>query len=344
MRKTLSLALCALALLALLLPPAAISGEGAFPATVTKGPLHLRKEPDKKSASLGRYPTGTKLEALADAGEFCRVRMEDGRAGYMMKAFLDFPRGLPPQEVVTPTPAPTPDLTRHNALARGIDPNRPMVALTFDDGPQPSTEKVLEVLDRFGARATFFILGKNIAGNEETLRNIARGGHELGTHSWSHPNFTKVSASVVESQTRRTMDKVFELTGQMPRVMRPPYGATDRLSRRPLAAMGLPIILWKVDSLDWKTRNARQIVSTVQENVSNGAIVLMHDVWESTALALETLLPALSEKGYQFVTVSELFSFRSEPIKAGWEYSALDVKNIAPGLTPVPPSPAPVSP
>ena len=93
------------------------------------------------------------------------------------------------------------------------------------------------------------------------------------------------------------MDKVFELTGQMPRVMRPPYGATDRLSRRPLAAMGLPIILWKVDSLDWKTRNARQIVSTVQEKVSNGAIVLMHEVWESKALALETLLPALSEKG-----------------------------------------------
>lgn len=340
MRKALSLALCALALLALLLPPAG-GTEGAFPAVVAKGPLHLRKEPDKGAASLGRYPTGTQLAALADAGDFCRVRMKDGREGYMMKAYLDFPQGLPPREVVTPTPAPTPDLTRHNALLRGIDPNRPMVALTFDDGPQPSSEKVLAALDRFGARATFFILGKNIAGNEETLRRIAQSGHELGTHSWSHPNFTKVSASVVESQTRRTMDKVFEVTGLTPRIMRPPYGATNRISRRPLARMGLPIILWRVDSLDWKTRSASQIVSTVREKVSNGAIVLMHDVWESTALALETLLPELAEKGYQFVTVSELFSFRNEPVKAGWEYSSLDVKNIQPGLTPAPPSPAP---
>jgi peptidoglycan/xylan/chitin deacetylase (PgdA/CDA1 family) len=273
---------------------------------------------------------------LADGEIFCRVRTPDGREGYMMKEYLEFENGLPPREVITPSPAPTPDLTRQNALARGVDPNKPMLALTFDDGPHPDSLLVVEALEAHGARGTFFVLGKNIQGNEEVLRRIAQGGHQIGAHTWSHPNLREISQSAVRSQITRTMDKIQEVTGQTVTMLRPPYGALNRLSRRTVTELGLPVILWSVDSLDWKTRSASKTIDTILSQAQNGAIILCHDVWDSTGRAMQTLVPALIEKGYQLVTVAEMMSFRNEPLKPGWEYSFLDTAKIEPGLTPMP--------
>ncbi len=333
MKRLVSLFLAAVMLLSIL---PIMAEEGPFTAKVAGGALHLRKEADKKAASLGRYRSGTEVTLLADAGEFVKVKTPDGKTGYMMKEFLDIKDGLPPLEVVTPTPAPTPDLTRQHALERGIDPNKPMIALTFDDGPMPESERVLNALQQNGARATFFILGKNIEGNEKVLKRMVDEGHQVGAHSWSHPNFTEISQSAVLSQMTRTMNKVKEITGYDITMMRPPYGALHRISRRPMVELGLPVILWSIDSLDWKTRSASKTVNEIVSQAKNGAIVLCHDVWESTGAAMETLLPQLMEKGYQFVTVAEMMSFRNEPLKPGNEYGHLDIAKIVPGLTPIP--------
>lgn len=333
MEKRFITLIVAIIMAAVILLPALASED--FPATVTGGALHLRAEPDKHARSLGRYKSGTRVFLLADGEVFCKVRTKDGKEGYMMKEFLQAENGLPPMEVITPAPEPTPDPSREQALARGIDPNKPMIALTFDDGPQPGTTEVLAVLKQYGALATFFILGKNIEGNEEILRETAEAGHELGVHSWYHSDFTKISQSAVGSQVKRTMDTVLEMTGREISLVRPPFGALNRLARRPLTGMGLPVILWNVDSLDWKTRSAKSTAKNLLQKAAPGAIVLMHDVWLSTAEALKTALPELLSRGYQLVTVSEMMSFRKEPLTAGNEYSHLAPEMLAvspPGL------------
>lgn len=118
--------------------------------------------------------------------------------------------------------------------------------------------------------------------------------------------------------------------------MRPPYGANNRLSRRVLKNMGLPIILWSVDSLDWKTRSTSATVKNILAQAEDGAIVLCHDVWNTTGRAMEEVIPKLIEKGFQLVTVSEMMSFRQEPMNAGTEYNRLDRSKVEPGLTPLP--------
>ncbi|HSK67706.1 MAG TPA: polysaccharide deacetylase family protein [Candidatus Limnocylindria bacterium] len=310
--------------------PAPQADAASCAAVINGGQLHLRAKPEKDAPSLGRYPSGTRLTVLYDGDTFCRVRTPDGKEGYMMKEFLSFEGALPGAEPPAPTPAP--DLSRRQALARGIDPDKPMLALTFDDGPQPESLRVLNALNAHGARATFFILGRNIEGNEYVLAKIAEGGHELATHSWSHPNLTEISESAVRSQMTRTMDKILEVTGQQVRLMRPPYGAADRLSRRVLADLGLPVILWGVDSLDWKTRSARATAKTILKEARDGAIILCHDIWASTGEAMEAVVPELIRRGFQLVTVSEMMSFRDEPLRPGWEYSHFDRARLDPGL------------
>lgn len=328
------MALLLVAVLTALVAVPALASED-YPARVAKGPLHLRKRPEKSAPSLGRYKGGTVVYVQADGEVFCRVVTQDGKEGYMMKEYLTFEKGLPPMEAL---PTPTPDLTREQALARGIDPNKPMIALTFDDGPQPDSLIVLEALNAHGVKGTFFVLGKNIAGNEDVLRKIAEGGHQIASHSWSHPNFREISESAVLSQMERSMEKIQEVTGQQVTMMRPPYGATNRTSRRPLVQLDLPIILWSIDSLDWKTRSTSATVNTIVSQATNGAIVLCHDVWNTTGEAMKEVVPALIAKGFQLVTVAEMMSFRKDPIKPGWEYSHLDPKNIETDLTPAPQS------
>lgn len=328
MKRFLTILLSALMLFSVISGPA-LAGQAA-PSTgqVKGGALHLRERPDQNARSLGRFKSGTQVELLFTSGEYFKVRTQTGQVGYMVRDFLEVEGPLPQEEPVPPEPTILPDRTRENALARGIDPNKPMLALTFDDGPQPASLKVLEALNQVGAKGTFFILGKNIAGNEEILKQIADSGHQLGSHSWSHPHLNNISQSAVRSQILRTMDKVYEITGQQVTIMRPPFGESNRLSRRPIAELGLPLILWSVDSLDWKTRNARQTASAIRAGAANGAIILCHDVWESTGAALQIVLPQLVEAGYQLVTVAEMMSFREEPLKPGWEYSFLDPEKI----------------
>ena len=197
-----------------------------------------------------------------------------------------------------------------------VDPSRPMIALTFDDGPAAPDNRILAALEAVGGRATFFMVGQNVKGHPDIIRRMMADGCELGNHSWSHPQLNKLSAGEVRSQISRTNDAIAAVAGHGATVMRCPYGATGGSVKSVLADMGYASILWSIDTLDWKTRNASSTVSSVLNNVKDGDIILMHSLYGATAEAVETMVPELVRRGYQLVTVSELAAARGG-MKAG---------------------------
>lgn len=193
-------------------------------------------------------------------------------------------------------------------LLRTIDPNRPMVALTFDDGPSPkNTPRILDALNRNDAKATFFVLGTEAKSNPEILRRMINEGHEIGNHSYDHKDLTKLSDEDIAYQIYHTQQIISDATGQTPALVRPPYGFfnVNLLERAPF-----PFILWSVDTLDWKNRDSRIISDYILETVADGDVILLHDLYDSTAAAMEQVIPELIRRGYQLVTVSELAQYR----------------------------------
>lgn len=203
---------------------------------------------------------------------------------------------------------------------RVIDPNRPMVALTFDDGPSDTTPKILALLEQYGGRATFFVVGNRIANYETQLAQIAAQGSEIGCHTWSHRQLTSLGNNEVRSQIEKTVRSVEARTGQTVRLMRPPYGSHNSAVRSVCKELGLSVVLWSIDTEDWRTRDAQATYDTILENVQNGSIILCHDLHEPTGEAMERVIPELVRRGYQLVTVSELLSFQAEGAVAGQAY------------------------
>ena len=179
-----------------------------------------------------------------------------------------------------------------------------MVSLTFDDGPNPKTTPlILDILKKYNAKATFFILGQNIAGNEDIIRRMVAEGHEVANHSWSHPNFTKLSPDQIKQEVEQTQAALEQITGQRPLMVRPPYGAVNQTV---MNAMNLPAIYWSVDSLDWKTRDSKAILNVIQANTRPGSIVLLHDIHQPTAESIEPVIQYLQGQGYKLGTLSNL--------------------------------------
>lgn len=178
------------------------------------------------------------------------------------------------------------------------------VALTFDDGPKAElTERVLDVLAKHKAKATFYILGRSIAGNEEILKRQVAEGHELGNHSWTHDNLTEISQEQLQHEIHHTQEVIKNITGVTPKTLRPPYGAYNANVAH---VSNMPLINWNVDSDDWRHRNVRSNVNTVMSQATSGSIILMHDVHQESVDAVEEIVVKLKQKGYQFVTVTEL--------------------------------------
>ena len=181
------------------------------------------------------------------------------------------------------------------------------VAITFDDGPGAQTGTLLNMLDRYDAVATWFPVGEVVADSPERLRAIARAGHEIGNHSWSHPQLTTLDDDGVDTQITRTAREIERVVGTRPSLVRPPYGSISPRVTADLRRLGDPVILWDVDPLDWKYRSADTVYANVMRQVGSGSIVLLHDVHPTTVAAVPRILSALAERGYVFVTVSELF-------------------------------------
>ena len=203
--------------------------------------------------------------------------------------------------------------------ARVIDPGKKLVALTFDDGPSEYTKRILRTLKQYDSVATFFVVGNRVELFEDVLKEELEIGCEIGNHTYEHKVLTELNAEQIWLQIYRTNEAVKKVTGEYPTLMRPPCGF-DNGSTNCIIAM--PLILWSVDTKDWQTQNCYCSVQTVLENVKDGDIILMHDMYEASAEAVETIVPSLIAEGYQLVTVSELAEYRGMILQEGEEYSS----------------------
>jgi peptidoglycan/xylan/chitin deacetylase (PgdA/CDA1 family) len=184
----------------------------------------------------------------------------------------------------------------------------PYIALTFDDGPSAKlTPKLLDLLAAHHIKATFFVIGENVAEHPEIVARAAHEGHEIGNHSWSHPNLGKMSDDAVRGQLRRTEDAIKSATGARPTLLRPPYGSiTARQKRWIHGEFGYEIVLWDVDPLDWKRPGPAVVRNRIVKQTRTGSIVLAHDIHPGTIDAMPATLEQLEANGFKFVTVSEL--------------------------------------
>lgn len=199
-----------------------------------------------------------------------------------------------------------------------VIPSKPMVALTFDDGPGPYTERLLGYLKKYNARATFFLVGSSVNRYPNAVRKASKMGCEIGNHSYSHPSLTGLSIQGVQQQISTTNSLVKKITGKNPTLVRPPYGA---YSSAVCSAVGLPVILWNVDTRDWETRNAQATVNHIKTHVKDGDIILMHDIHSQTVDAAAQIIPWLQAQGYQLVTVSELAKYKGDGLEKGGVYT-----------------------
>ncbi|MET8979456.1 polysaccharide deacetylase family protein [Streptomyces sp. NPDC004539] len=178
------------------------------------------------------------------------------------------------------------------------------VALTFDDGPAvPETATLLGYLAQYKARATFFTVGQNVTAHPDLVRAEAKAGHEVGNHSWSHPDLTKLTSDQVAYQLSRTSAAIKAATGKEPTLFRPPYGAVNAKVR---SATTLSPVLWDIDTEDWKYRDAAKVANTVITKAHRNSVVLLHDIHPTSVAAVPEILRTLTAQGFHFVTVSHL--------------------------------------
>ena len=198
-----------------------------------------------------------------------------------------------------------------------IDPDKPMMALTFDDGPGERTGELLDVLEKYNAHATFFMQGKNVEQYAKEIKRMKKLECEIGNHSYNHPQLT-AEGDGGAGQIGKTNELLKEACGQSATVMRPPYGAIDD---HVSASVGMPMILWNIDTLDWKTMNTQMTIDNVLTNADDGDIVLMHDIHSTSVDAAIELIPRLIKNGYQLVTVTEMAEARGIVLKNGETYT-----------------------
>src|SRR5438477_1635509 len=210
-----------------------------------------------------------------------------------------------PQTGEKPKPTPTAEA---GITFDWVHVDGPYIAMTFDDGPSATlTPKLLDLLAAHHIKATFFLIGENVAEHPEIVAREVREGHEIANHSWSHPNFGKMSDENVRRQLQQTDDAIKNATGKRPTLLRPPYGSiTAREKRWIHDEFGYEIILWDVDPYDWKRPGPAVVRARILKETRPGSIVLSHDIHPGTIEAMPSTFDQLEAKGFKFVTVSEL--------------------------------------
>lgn len=236
---------------------------------------------------------------------------------------------------VAPSPEPakgTPRITFTECHVEG-----PYIAFTFDDGPNPvQTPRLLKMLKERGIKATFFVLGQCVVQNPEVAKQIVAEGHEIASHSWNHPLLSKMNEAGVRDQLDRAHNAIKQITGVTTTLMRPPYGGFTMNQRAwANAEWHYKIILWDVDSLDWKHRSPAKTESIILSETKKGSIILCHDIHKPTVDAMPATLDALLAKGFKFVTVTELMKMHHEPAvqKKGPAVKSATAKDAARAVT-----------
>ncbi len=198
-----------------------------------------------------------------------------------------------------------------------INDNSKIIAFTFDDGPNYNTKKVIDTLKKYGVTATFFLMGKNISGNEKIVKYMYESGMEIGNHTYNHLLLTKYSKEKINEEIVKTNDLIFNIIGKNPTLLRPSYGSFNKKIK---SVSNMPIIIWDIDTLDWKYKNSQRIANKVLSSVKDGDIVLMHDIYKSTLNSLDLVIPELLNRGYKIVSVSELFYLKNQSFENGKVY------------------------
>lgn len=203
-------------------------------------------------------------------------------------------------------------------LPNVIDPNKPMIALTFDDGPNKEvTNKILNILEKNNARATFFVVGRNLEKNKETLKRMLSLNCQIGNHTQNHKNLTYLTKNQIIKEVSSTDEMLVKYTGKKADLVRVPFGSYNETVKSSIKS---PLIMWNVDTKDWQTKNTKLIVQEIRNKAKDGNIVLMHDLYNATAEAANIIIPELIKKGFQLVTIEELFSAKKIPLENGKIY------------------------
>lgn len=187
--------------------------------------------------------------------------------------------------------------------SKELSAHKPTIALTFDDGPSKYTKQIVELLNKYEANATFFILGNKVKNYEETLKFLLESGNEIGNHSYNHKKLSTLSKEELQNQIEQTNKVVKETLDYDIKFLRPTYGAIGKNLRKNI---NMEIVLWNVDTTDWKLKNSKAIANKTLHDIKDEKVILMHDIYKSTVDALKIILPELKKQGYQIVTVSEL--------------------------------------
>ena len=220
----------------------------------------------------------------------------------------------------SPTPEPTPTPTPEPLSVDNIDPNKPIVALSYDDGPSSNTASILETLEKYGAHATFFMVGENIDMHPDWVKMVYESGNEVANHTVNHKNLNTLSAEDIRKEVENNQSKLNSTLGLDKKyLVRPPYGNTNDTVK---ATVEHPMILWWVDTLDWKSKDPDAVLEEVKKATKDGAIILMHDLYATTAEATKKVVPWLKEQGYQICSVSEMFAARGVKMENGKTYNS----------------------
>lgn len=184
-----------------------------------------------------------------------------------------------------------------------IDISKPVVALTFDDGPSRYTDEILDTLKKYDSNATFFVLGNKIEDYNNTIIKMYKNGNEIGNHSYNHRWLTRLSSEEQREQIEKTQEIIKNYTNYTPIYLRPTYGSVNKKLKN---NTNLKIMLWNIDTKDWKYKDIDTIVNNALKDVEDGSIILMHDTYKRTSEAVKEIVPELIKQGYQLVTISEL--------------------------------------
>lgn len=225
--------------------------------------------------------------------------------------------------VATPTATPV----ENNSMGKGtkkwirknLDKDKPMIALTFDDGPYtPVTGKIIRVLKKYDSRATFFVVGNRVNTYSKVLKESYDMGNQIASHTYDHEDLSKMSKKQLSAEMTKTNKAIESVIGCHATLIRPPYGNISTTMRKNIK---IPMMYWSIDTDDWKWRNATKVLAECK-NVQDGDIILMHDLYSSTAAAVKKLVPRLKKKGYQLVTIDEMFYYKGIKAQPGKVYAS----------------------
>ena len=270
------------------------------------GSVNIKASSDDNSDTLGTLNFADSITRIGTNDDGWSEVVYNNQAGYVKSSDLSVLK-------------PSNNYSSYINKNRNINPNKPMVALTFDDGPNPnSTDRILDTLSKHNAVATFFDLGKQVEAYPEIVKREEAIGCEVASHTYSHYNLNNLSASFIKDEINKSANAFRKVLGHDVSLVRPPYGNANALVQ---ANVPYPLIHWNIDTLDWKSRNKEAILKEVRaiENY-DGKIILMHSIYLTTADAVEVIVPELINKGYQLVTISEMAYYKGVDLKPGQKY------------------------